>query len=159
MAQTVGSLVTQDGEKGGIVASVGSAQVTQPDKVTHDSATGEELSREPQPPLDVQTVHVKWEDGTESDLTEHIDQWSTLGSVVIFPSPAEDPVGAVEGDDQAKAKVNAALGDVAGTFAEVRAAAPIYAQAVEDARQTEVVDDPTFTATLVSGQQVADTSA
>src|SRR6516225_3298217 len=104
MAQTVGTLVTQDGEKIGIVESVGSAQVTQPDLVTTDAATGEEISRESQSPLDVQTVNVKWEDGSSSTLTEVVDSWSSLGSVVIFPSPAEDPNGSVEGTDQHKAQ-------------------------------------------------------
>lgn len=146
--QMVGHVITRDGETGGVVEQVGSAQVAQPDLLTVDSGTGTEIGRTPQAPLTVQSVQVRWEDGTTSELVEVVDAWSVIGNVVDFPRGADGP----SADEQTK--IDAALADVAGFMAEVRGASSYAVAAQEaDAAPSHVLEDPTFAVTVVSTQK------
>ena len=145
MAQLHGHIIEHDGQLG-IVQSVGSARIKQPDLVTRDADTGEELERAERPLLDVQQVHVRYEDGSEGTLTEHLDQWTVLGSVAVFPDikdPANPPPGAF-GELPEQQAATAAV-DVAAYAAELRAAAPLAEARAAAERHVEVVDDGALT--------------
>lgn len=141
--QQHGHIIEHDGVLG-IVESVGSAVVAHPDRVTVDAASGEEVSREARPNLDVQEVHVVYEDGTTGTLTELADTWTVLGSVVVFP-PVGDPARPAPGSlgelPEQRAEVEAAVSDVANYCAQVRAAAPLAAARAAVDRVVTVVDD------------------
>lgn len=131
--QLHGHVVTVDGEVGGIVKSVGTATVEQPDIVEEDLDTGEEVNRTPQAPVEAASVEVAWEDGSTSTLVEGKDTWTVLGSVAHF-DPNTDPKGE-SADNQAKVKK--AVSNVKAYMDEMRAAAP-YAEAARPARRTAI---------------------
>jgi len=140
MAQLHGQVVT-NGDHSGIVQSVTTVKVAQPDRVTRDVDTGEEVNRELRKPIEAQRITVKWENDTESTLTEHLDQWTVLGSLTVFPEikdPANPPPGAF-GELPEQQAATAAV-DVAAYAQELRAAAPL-AEGRGAERNLEVVDD------------------
>jgi hypothetical protein len=127
--QLKGHVVTTDRQHVGVVEDVSTVQVPQSDvpKMRYDPLTGH-LKRyqyedgapvmESVPPMDCQCVHVRWEDGTETWMTETVDQWEVLGSVKVVSSGETDP-DVLASVDRANDR---ALGDVAAYAAELRAA-------------------------------------
>ncbi len=143
MANVHGQIIEYDGASG-VVESTSTVYLKQPDLVTRDATSGEELSREARPNLPVTQVHVKYEDGSTADLTECIDTWTVLGSVVIFPEikdPANPPEGAHGELAEQREATDAALADVPGAVAKVKADLEAAAASTVAERAVEVVED------------------
>lgn len=136
MAQLHGHLIEHEG-KLGLVRDVTEARLVQPDRVARDVISGEEVGRESRPDLDVAQVHVLYEGGDTATLTEHLDQWTVLGSVVVFPP----------GSSGELAEQQAVTNEIADRFdeyaVELRAAAPLAAR--EAVVAVEFVDDGPLT--------------
>lgn len=142
MGQLHGQIVTDNDERVGVVQSVGSAVLNQPDVVLRDAATGVEVDRTPRPQLPVETINVKWEDGTTSTLTECIDAWTVLGSISAFPEIKDvsaPPAGAL-GELPEQLAVTEAV-DVVAYAEKLRAAAPIAAATRASERALVLEDD------------------
>ena len=142
MAQVPGNIVSDDGTRLGKVVSVTTVKVNQPDRVTIDTATGAEISRVKQDQLDAAQLTVEWEDGTTGTLTELLDSFVNVGSIVAFPkidNAAAPPAGAFGELPEQQTQIDST--DIKTFAEEVRAAAPLADALAESERTVEVVED------------------
>lgn len=133
--QLPGQLITDDGERIGLIRAVSSTSVPQPDLLVKDRATREVVQRIGRPDLEVEAVDVDWEDGTHDTLVQTVDHYINLGSVVEL---GKNDTGL---DDQAQAAVDAVGERLAKYCDEVREAAPFAEIAREADRVLDVVED------------------
>jgi hypothetical protein len=133
--QLLGQLITDDGERIGLVRSVVPATVPQSDLLVKDRNTGEVVERISRPALSVETVRGSWEDGSDFELTQTVDPYINLGSVVELSK------GETSLSDEAAAAVSAVAARFGDYANEVRAAAPLAAASKEAERTLDVVED------------------